>query len=230
MKKSFHYSYLALCLVHLIAEQLDVEWLVLATKPLLITILLIGAWDILKKPLTKPSRFLLFGLFFSIGGDSLLMLVERGPRLPLFFLLGLGSFLIAHIWYLLSFRQMAQSKEGYLSAGKWWRAWPLILFWAGMLALLLPRLEVAMQVPVALYATAIVTMAMSAMHLYGILPNRWWRMLMAGVLLFVFSDAVIAINKFVTVVPGARLLIMTTYLLGQYWIVEGAIGGVKEQD
>jgi uncharacterized membrane protein YhhN len=45
---------------------------------------------------------------------------------------------------------------------------------------------------------------------------------MAGVLLFVLSDSLIAANKFGQPVPYARVLIMSTYLLGQYFIARNA--------
>jgi uncharacterized membrane protein YhhN len=37
------------------------------------------------------------------------------------------------------------------------------------------------------------------------------------------SDSMLAINKFMQPLPFASLLIMTTYILAQYLIVEGAI-------
>ncbi|MCB0548246.1 MAG: hypothetical protein KDD19_11740, partial [Phaeodactylibacter sp.] len=49
--------------------------------------------------------------------------------------------------------------------------------------------------------------------------------LMAGILLFILSDSLIALNKFrvdLVVIPYARLWIMATYLLGQYWIARNA--------
>ncbi|HNM27623.1 MAG TPA: lysoplasmalogenase family protein, partial [Saprospiraceae bacterium] len=46
--------------------------------------------------------------------------------------------------------------------------------------------------------------------------------LLAGALLFVLSDSLIAINKFGHPFNGARLMIMVTYLLGQFLLVSGA--------
>lgn len=65
------------------------------------------------------------------------------------------------------------------------------------------------RIGVCIYATIIGTMLFSALmqrsSLYAI-----------GAVLFVFSDFILAWNKFVEPVSHSRLLIMTTYYLGQY--------------
>ncbi len=43
-----------------------------------------------------------------------------------------------------------------------------------------------------------------------------------GAVLFVLSDSLIAINRFVTPVPGAGYAIMLLYYAGQYWLTHDA--------
>ncbi|MDV7397890.1 lysoplasmalogenase family protein, partial [Arthrospira platensis SPKY1] len=77
--------------------------MILATKPLLLTLLSLWFYLELRPLRTRAVRLIQAGLIFSIGGDTLLMLVGNGPKNEDFFLLGLGSFLLAQISYLAGF-------------------------------------------------------------------------------------------------------------------------------
>ena len=44
-----------------------------------------------------------------------------------------------------------------------------------------------------------------------------------GSLLFVFSDTMIAVNRFLTPIPYEGILIMTTYISAQYLIMRGLL-------
>ena len=48
--------------------------------------------------------------------------------------------------------------------------------------------------------------------------------------LFALSDSLIAINKFVQPIPYEGVLIMGSYYLAQYMIVNGVIKGEREAD
>jgi uncharacterized membrane protein YhhN len=49
-----------------------------------------------------------------------------------------------------------------------------------------------------------------------------------GSVLFVISDSLLAVNKFVFALPYAPVWIMGTYLTAQYWIVRGMV--IYEQE
>lgn len=211
-----------LSLLNIYGEYSRWEALILATKPLLLTTL--ALWFYLKsRPLAaRFPRFILAGLIFSFGGDVLLMLVENGPKDEDFFLLGLGSFLLAQLSYLLGF--LSYPGAGQLARSPW-RAWPFALYLIGIIAILWPSIPGPMRAPVVVYACAIVGMAMAAFNLRPLLKREVFLGLMAGILLFILSDSLIALNKFragALAIPGARMLIMATYLLGQYLIARYA--------
>jgi uncharacterized membrane protein YhhN len=65
-------------------------------------------------------------------------------------------------------------------------------------------------------------MALSALTLRHIVSKAAWNSLFSGALLFVMSDSLLAINKFVHPIPEAGFLIMSTYILAQYFIVQGS--------
>ena len=205
-----------LSVIHLGAEELQVEWLILLTKPLLVSLLAYWFWRITEGN-SSFRKFLLLGLVFSVGGDTLLMFVEHGPQLEVFFLLGLGSFLIAQLCYAYALWSYPKVAAGIIFRKPW-----LMVFFLGYLVWILGTLWSGipdpMRLPVGVYATAIVAMAISAANLYGrTIPNIFWGFF-AGVLLFVLSDTLIALNKFGEPIAGARFAIMFTYLAAQFLI------------
>lgn len=214
--------YFLLAIAEVYGEHTLTEPLILGTKPLLLTVL--SLWFYLEsRPLqSRFSKLMLTGLVFSIGGDTLLMLVEYGPKAPVFFLLGLGSFLVAQVCYAVAFWTYPGAARGDVRQ-KPLRALPFLLYLAGMIGMLWSGMPGGMKVPVVLYATAIVSMAVGAFNLRGLHGREVFLGLMAGVLLFVLSDSLIAINRFGEPVPYARVLIMVTYLLGQYLIASRAL-------
>lgn len=231
MKKLLLLFFLLLSLGNIYGEYSRSEVLIFATKPLLLTML--SLWFYLEmRPLREQfPRFVLAGLIFSIGGDVLLMLVENGPKDDNFFILGLGSFLLAQLSYMIGFFSYPGARQGLIARSPW-RAWPFALYLAGILGALWPGIPEPMRAPVAVYACAIVGMAVAAFNLRGRLSREVFLGLMAGILLFILSDSLIALNKFRTdaiTIPYARLLVMSTYLLGQYLIARNAVLAWREK-
>ncbi len=170
-------------------------------------------------------KWLLLGLLFSIGGDTLLMFVENGPDREHFFLLGLASFLITHLCYLQAFRSYPSQAIGWVRRHPWVLL-PFLLFLIGNTAFLWPDLPADKKIPVALYSTAIIAMTIAGVNLAGKIHPLAYQLLLAGILLFVCSDSLIALNKFKSSqlsIPYPRLSIMICYLVGQYLIVLGSL-------
>jgi uncharacterized membrane protein YhhN len=228
MKKKLLYLFIALSAINLYAEYAQLESLIFASKPLLMGVLAYWYYQQERPLQTTFQRFLLTGIIFSLGGDTLLMLVENGPKLEVFFLLGLGSFLLAQLSYGWAFLNYSADQPGLVARQPWW-ALPFLFYLAVMLVVLWPGLNVDLKIPVTVYATAIVAMCIAAYNLKGVAPTLPWRRLMAGVLLFVLSDSLIALNKFIAPIAYARLWIMLTYLTGQLLIVYAAWELEKEE-
>ena len=92
---------------------------------------------------------------------------------------------------------------------------PYVAYGIGLLLLLLPDLD-GLGIPVAVYATALVTMAVLAT---GVSPAT-----AAGAILFLLSDSLIALTRLSHTLPdSARAWIMPTYLAGQLLIVMGVL-------
>lgn len=178
-------------------------------KGLCCTLLAIVAFRVL-----GPKAGLLLGLalLFSAAGDVLLA-IER----PNFFTYGLVAFLIAHLLYIVLFgRNLAPLAD--LNAMRWLGAAVVIAFAVIMGHWLKPALG-AMTAPVLAYIAVITTMGVLAM-LAGF--PTW--LVVAGALLFMASDSILAVNKFRVALPAAGYLIWGTYYAAQTLILLGVAG------
>ena len=93
----------------------------------------------------------------------------------------------------------------------------------GMSALLVPRAPAELRAPVVVYLTVISVMwaraTIRAFVTRGHEPSRW---MFAGATVFVASDSLIAIDKWVVALPHASLLVLGTYFVAQWLIRRGA--------
>ena len=80
-----------------------------------------------------------------------------------------------------------------------------------------------MRLPVIIYAMVIMAMLVGALTRAGKTGRTSFWLVLAGAALFVLSDSLLAVNKFSYAIPAGSVLIMSTYVLGQYLIVTGSI-------
>ena len=225
MKKKYWIFLFAVILIgDLVGIQLNNNLVQSFLKPLII-ITLIGYFDSQLNSITKGlAKWVLFALLFSLLGDVLLMFQEKKS---IFFLLGLSAFLLAHIFYIIFFHKV-RVKENVKSNP--WLLVAVVIYYALLINLLSPYLF-DMKIPVLVYGIVISFMFMLAMHMLFIKNKAAGQWMMVGALLFVMSDSILAINKFYQPFEAAGVLIMLTYGLAQFFIVQGAIkyiGGHKE--
>ncbi len=196
--------------------------LVYTMKPLLMPVLM--GWILANRELLKEKfmKIILISLVFSMGGDVFLMF--RNDDL---FVFGLASFLIAHVLYIVGFVGSNKLASPQLPlGGKLVFAIPYAFFVTGFLFILkdyilLNPATQKMFIPVVIYACVIGTMGIFASWRISSTGKASFYMVLCGALLFIASDSMIAINKFVQPLPYASLLIMSTYITAQYLIVRG---------
>lgn len=219
--------YLIVTLINLWAGYANHETLILISKPLLMPILALWFYLETTKHSSLFRKLILAALFFSWGGDTFLMFVEsKGEQ---FFLLGLGSFLITHLLYTTAFLKTVSWNKGFLSKHKWVPL-PFLIFFSGFLAFLLPDVAPQMKIPVAVYSLVIISMVLAAFNWNTIESQNTFLLIFFGALIFMCSDAIIALNKFKSPIPQAHFWIMSLYLLGQYLIVRGGIKMLSGKD
>ena len=183
-------------------HHLEISWLRLLCKPLPVICMLV--W-LLQVPASAYRRWIIIGLGLSLIGD---LLLEWPADL---FIFGLGAFLLAHLAYLLAY------------LGDTRRLAPLDLLIAtlasgGMFHVLSRTGLGPLLLPVALYSLAIGLMLWRALARVGVVAGASAWLAAGGAALFVLSDSLIGINRFVAPFEEARYLIMISYWLGQFGI------------
>lgn len=208
--------FFAILTADLIAVQLHYKIAEFIFKPLIVIWLL--AYFILQLRIVRSNlkKWIIAALLFSWLGDVLLMLQDDNS---LFFLLGLSAFLLAHVFYIFFFHSI-RMKE--IIKSRWWLVLIVVIYYVILISLLSPYLG-DMKLPVRMYAVVICFMFMLAMHMLFIKNKSAGLWIMAGALLFVVSDSVLAINKFYQPFEMAGIVVMLTYGLAQLFITEGAI-------
>jgi len=223
MKKFTLYIFIVVTVAELSSVTLQLELLNYIAKPLImITLALYYVTNV-------SSRSLLFltAMGFCWLGDVLLMFQSEQQ---LFFMAGLGSFLIGHIVYIVCYRQMrnTESSMGLLGAQKVRFSLPIILAGTGLVVILFPSLG-ELTIPVMIYALVITFMSLQALFRLGLTNQKSFMLIFIGALLFMTSDSLLAINKFLAPFPYASLCIMVTYIAAQYFIAEGTIAHTNTQ-
>ncbi len=219
------FAFLFICIVNLYADYTINHQLIYFSKPLIIISLAVFFILSVKRPIEKMGKLILFGLLFSLIGDTLLMFVENNPDKPYLFLLGLGSFLLTHVFYITAFFSFKKERSNWVLQNKW-IVLPFLILLGSMLFYLWPDLNNGMKIPVAVYASVIVMMAIAALSMKNKIESPMFTILVAGVFLFIISDSLIAFNKFKSFQPfgmNPRISIMLTYMLAQFLIIFSCI-------
>ncbi len=185
-------------------------------KPLSTVLIIAHAWP---RGRATPAlrRWVIAGLLFSLGGDVALMLGEG------LFIVGLLCFLAAHLCYLWAFTRVQRLA-----------AWPWAFVGYGLLAgavlsQLWPGVPAGLRAPVIAYVLCLAAMAAQAAVVWrggradaGMQADAGARrrgaVLALGGLLFLVSDACLAINKFAGPLPAAALWVLLTYWSAQWCI------------
>ena len=218
MRKLPLYLFLAASLVNIIGAFNENASLSNYSKPLLMPLLalfFITQWQGEKD---KIFIFSLAALFLSWAGDVLLLLPDE-----MFFLFGLGAFLLAHISYMITYYQ-AQTNMDVKQNKTFVTVRIIILAMVGgaILNVLWPHLD-GMRMPVAVYTAVIILMAVFAVLRKDRTSPASFSYIYGGALFFIASDGMIAVTKFIEPFAHYRMFIMLTYLVAQFLIIKGIL-------
>ncbi len=213
---SFFKLYVAFSIVYLAILVSGYERFDLFLKPILIPIIGFGAYFYRKFP---TQNTLLIALVFSWIGDVILLFTELGE---IYFILGLVSFLTAHIIYCVLFNKQNRIRKKQNKPFFIFGSVLIAIYLIGMVSFLMPHLG-ELQIPVSVYASVISIMLLFAFNGFLVWEKPGNALVFLGALLFVISDSILAVNKFYAPIPKSSFFIMLTYLLAQYLIVVGIL-------
>lgn len=154
-------------------------------------------------------------LLFSAAGDALL--AYDGERL---FVPGLASFLATHVLYAVVFVLAAKGAATPVSPGRKVMFAVIPTFAAAYSAVLWPNLG-GLAIPVMLYIAAIVVMTVLSLRVRAIeVP--------LGAVLFMVSDSLISLEKFLWQAAWVGPLVWITYALAQLMITRGMLTSTRK--
>ena len=196
---------MSFCLIDFFGIYLDKQMMVNFAKPMLMITLFWYYYSNAK----KLNKYFVLGLFFSFLGDILLLGTGE-----MYFVFGLLFFLIAHVFYIiivLKIIQITKPKEFIIASV------PFLLLFLVLMNVLYAGLG-AIKIPVIIYAITISFFGIVSLILYLQAKTKISMLLLVGVLTFITSDTILALNLFYKKQSFYPLLIMMTYVLAQYLI------------
>jgi uncharacterized membrane protein YhhN len=205
-------------IVNEFAEYRNQRTLVYIAKPAVMVFLF--AWLAATAGLSGPLLYFGLGIVFSMGGDIFLMLPDEEK----WFLPGLVSFLLAHVFYIIGLNYIVPP----LNVFGVFLAISIALFVAQIYRRLAAGLHAKgldrLRMPVLVYSIVISLMWLSALQT---LFQVGWHATTAlavsiGATLFVASDIILAWNRFVSPIKNGQIINLLTYHLGQILLIIGA--------
>lgn len=197
------------------------------TKILLIPVLLISIYIASKETKHRRSKALAnLAFFFCFLGDLSLLDSEDTS----YFMLGLTSFLLAHIFFIIFFFRLKAFKDKYrlylftmaLIIFSYFGAL-LFLIWSGVS-------RQGYNIPIIIYAVILGVMLLTAVHSINnkSIKRLAQNFFIPGAILFVLSDSILALTKFAISFPYSDILIMITYAGAIFLLSMGVIRFLKK--
>lgn len=212
--------FFVLAIIEVFGEYKDNYKIIYAFKPLLMPMLILFyIFGVIEATgaIASINWLIIVALIGGMLGDIFLMLKNEEK----WFLFGMVAFLINQIFYIISF---------FLSITSYATFNPWVLFLLGPTLLILiftvPRFLYKsgdMKIPVLVYMAAILLMHISALIRLSTVQGMASILIFVGSISFIFSDSCIAVNKWAGEFTNARLIIMTTYIMAQFYITFGVL-------
>lgn len=213
---NFKYFFWGLVVLDLLVANSGLSQYRILTKPFILISLLIY-FGYSGKHLAKFAyRLTLVALICSLLGDIFLLFDSNSN---MYFVLGLISFLLAHLTYGLVFLKKWNRKPR-------WTIHVTTLVLVGYGIVLFIDLEPNLgnlSYPVMIYIMGILFMAISALRRYHQVNQKSFLFVSIGAVFFMISDSVLAINMFTQQIPWSNFLIMSSYAIAQFMIVKGIL-------
>ena len=206
-------------IIEVFGEYKDNDKIIYIFKPLLMPMLILfyifGVVE--ASSIINVNWLIVVALIGGCAGDIFLMLKDEEK----WFLYGMLAFLINQIFYIISF---------FLSITDYttFNPWGLFLFGPVVLILIftVPRFlnkSGDMKIPVLVYMAAILIMHLAALIRLSTIQGLASILIYVGSISFIFSDSSIAVNKWAGEFTNARYIIMTSYVMAQFYITLGAL-------
>ena len=209
----------------ILSQAFELAMLHLLSKPLILIIISVWFYLETKSKYDGFAKIMQVGFLFAWLGDVLLMFVEKDP---IFFMLGLAAFLTTHILYIIAFNKSVKDSAlpAYLKKNPMSAA-PFVMLGGVLFYMLYSNLG-ELLAPVFVYTSVIVIMVIFALNRRGRVGEESFKLIYYGALVFMLSDSLLAVNKFLNPIPYSGVLIMVPYIVAQFMIMKGSISQVNQ--
>lgn len=171
-----------------------------------------------------PSIFTALGLCWV--GD-----IALGLPAPWLFMVGMGAFGLAHLFYIRAFLHGVKWRG--LPTGKaLLQGLPIAIYGYTLYSVIHACLEGEYQryrLPILLYTVVLLSSALASLVRKSQTGSPAATSILVGAVLFVQSDSILVLSRFVSPLPAADFSVMATYILGQSLIVAGCVLGARKK-
>lgn len=193
--------------------------LIYVSKPLLMPVLILFyIFGVIEtSSITQVDWLIVVALLGGCAGDILLMLEDQDK----WFIYGMGAFLINQVFYIVSF---FLSISDYAAFNLWgiFLLGPVILILVFTVPRFIKNTE-DMKIPVLVYMVALLLMHLAALLRLAEFQGLPFILVYVGSISFMFSDSSLAVDKWGGEIKNARIIIITTYILAQFYIILGVL-------
>ena len=205
--------------IEIFSEYKEIKKIEYLTKPLLMPLLILFyIFGVIETTsINNVDWLIIVALIGGCAGDIFLMLENEEK----WFLFGMAAFLINQLFFIISFFLSISDITNFISWG-YFLLGPAILILVFTVPRFIKKTE-DMKIPVLVYLVAILLMHIAAIFRIAEFQGLPFVLVYVGSISFIFSDACIAVNKWAGEFTNARLIIMTTYILAQFYITLGLL-------
>jgi uncharacterized membrane protein YhhN len=202
---------------------------VFVCKPLLMMMLAFYVfWSLYKFWLDEESM-IAFALLGAWVGDVSLMIADANIA-PIWkeraFMIGLAGFFAMQTCYINAFHKTGDRTKVLLTQRYKFLLLPFAAFAISMFFVLRSGGKMEgwiINSAVFVYAWSLTLMVLTVLNRFGRVSNLSFGLTMAGGVMFMASDLLIGLNKFVLPIPYADIFIMGLYMPAQFLIIEGFV-------
>lgn len=216
--------YILISVLMLIIEIFNYTSAYYIVKPLITITLILYLYSNTQQ--NSQRTIVTIALIFSLVGDVLLL----NPNNPNCFIFGLISFLLVHLSYISAFSKDIKLNNTFLPKKIIIPAILIILNIATYLYVFLFDHLGEMLIPVSIYMTIIITMVITALLRNSTVNHKSFYKIVGGSLFFLVSDSILAIDKFATPIKYGNFWIILTYIIAQYFIIDGIKNNLLTKD
>ncbi|MFY0601560.1 MAG: lysoplasmalogenase [Cyclobacteriaceae bacterium] len=206
--------YFTVGFVNVLANLFGWSDIIFFTKPLLIPLLIYYLFIFSDGVISLARLLTAAALLFSWVGDLVLLKQEN----QYYFLGGLAAFLIAQLIY-----AYALSKASFKKVEFQWKPLLPLMAYGALLMLALVRNSGSLAPAIVVYGLGILAMvSVARLRRWGT-NTESYKLAFIGAFLFVISDSILGLDKFVFDIPAGDFFVMVTYIPAQFFLVKGLL-------